>query len=275
MATPDFNYIATMEALDMTSVPLVSIVTPMYNAAGYIEQTIQSALNQTYRYFEIILVDDCSSDDTRNIVEAIDDRRVKMICNAENIGAGKSRNAAVRAARGRYIAFLDADDLWTPDKLEVQVAYMEKKNIAFIYTGYDVINDKGEVFSDSGKLPKTASYHQILRHNWIRTSSAIYDTERTGGKIYFSDIRKRQDMIMFLDIIKKTGPAHLLDQVTCSYRVHSDSISSSKMTVIPYQWAAYRKVEGLSLFYSSYLMGYWFCRAGFKTLLRRMQKTLK
>ncbi|AZV79334.1 glycosyltransferase family 2 protein [Parasedimentitalea marina] len=256
---------------NMPDQPFVSIVAPMYNLDSFIAETIQSVLSQTYTNFELILVDDCSSDETLARVQSFRDSRIKLILNEENKGAGETRNVGIRAARGNLIAFLDADDLWYPNKLMSQLAFMDRTGSAVCYTLYDVINAQGVVYADCGYVPKKATYHQILRRNFIRTSSLIFNVDKVGGKVYFPKIRKRQDMLLFLDLIKRVGQANLLDEVTCSYRLHSGGISANKKSVIPYQWAAYRHEEKLSLPYSAVLMSAWFVLAGYATLRRRMK----
>lgn len=251
--------------------PLVSIVAPMYNLGPFIVETINSVLCQTYSNFELILVDDKSTDDTVQKVQDFNDQRIKLIVNDVNVGAGETRNKGIAAASGKFIALLDADDVWYPHKLRTQMDFMANKNIAFCYTLYDIIDRDSRVYSDCGKVPRSATYHKILRKNYIRTSTVLFDVEKIGGKIFFPKIRKRQDMLFFLALIKKSGPARLLANVTCSYRMHPDSVSANKRSLIPYQWAAYRQEEKLSLIYSTFLMVAWFALAGSMTLKRRLK----
>lgn len=252
--------------------PAVSIVVPMYNLSLYVRDAVQSVLDQTYSDYEIILIDDCSTDDTVAIAKSIEDPRIILLENSQNSGAGESRNAGVRAARGRYIAFLDGDDLWYPGKLQGQMAFMEETGAAVVYTRYDVVDQNGKVYADSGRLPAKATYHRLLRHCFIRTSSLIFDVEKLGRKVYFPKIRKRQDFIFFLELIKLAGKADLLDLNTCSYRLHPGGISARKFDNIPYQWAAYRKEEKLSVAYSTFLMANWFARAGKVVLQRKLKE---
>lgn len=253
--------------------PLVSIIAPMYNLEPFIDETIESVLAQTYQNFELILVDDSSSDDTVKKVQEFKDPRIRLIVNEKNQGAGRTRNRGIEIATGDYIALLDADDLWYPHKLQTQIEFMTSNNVAFSYTLYDVMDKYGRVYAGCGHVPSNATYHKILRRNFIRTSSVIYEVKRLEGVIYFPTIRKRQDMLFFLALIKKTGPARLLNNVTCSYRMHPGSISSNKRSLIPYQWNAYRHQERLSLAYSSFLMAAWFALAGTATLQRRWKET--
>jgi teichuronic acid biosynthesis glycosyltransferase TuaG len=263
---------ASIEKIDDTT--LVSIIAPMHNLSKFIGSTIESVLAQTYSNFEFILIDDRSSDNTIEIVETYKDDRIKLIKNTTNLGAGGSRNVGVAAARGKYIAFLDGDDLWYPQKLENQISFMRKRLASVVYTRYDIIDSNGTVYANSGAMPNEATYHKLLRHCFIRTSSLIYDIEGVGGKVYFSKIRKRQDFIMFLALIKRVNTAHLLDEITCSYRLHPEGISGKKSKNIKFQWAAYRTEEKLSLPYSAFLMANWFIRAGKVVIKRKIQELI-
>lgn len=255
-----------------TDLPLVSIIAPMYNIESFVIETINSVLNQTYSNFELILIDDKSPDNTVKEVKNFDDPRIRLIVNEQNLGAGETRNVGIRAATGDMIAFLDADDRWYPQKLEKQISFMQETGSAICYTLYDVIDANGRVYADCGYIPDTATYHRILRRNYIRTSSLLFDVKKVGGKVYFPTIRKRQDMLLFLDLIKRVGRADLLAEVTCSYRMHPGGISANKRSVIPYQWAAYRNEEKLPLAYCVFLMAAWFTLAGAATLRRRMKE---
>lgn len=252
--------------------PLVSIVAPMYNLEEFIYETITSVLNQTYSNFELILVDDRSQDNTVNVVRNFDDNRIKLILNEKNIGAGETRNIGIRESKGDFIAFLDADDLWYPEKLEKQISFMRETGSLVCYTKYDVIDKNSFVYAGCGHIPKRATYHKILRRNYIRTSSLVYDISGVGGKVYFPKIRKRQDMLLFLDLIKRAGKADLLPEVTCSYRMHPGGISAKKRSLLPYQWAAYRYEEKLPIFYCVFLMTAWFVLAGSATLNRKAKE---
>lgn len=252
--------------------PLVSVIVPVYNLESFVQETIDSVLSQTYDNFELILIDDRSDDQTVALIKAYTDPRVKLIVNATNQGAGETRNAGLHAAQGQLIAFLDGDDRWYPDKLQSQIDFMAKTGCAVCYTRYDIIDANSVVYAGSGHVPAKATYHRILRRNFIRTSSLAFDVQKVGGKVFFPKIRKRQDMLLFLNLIKRAGPARLLDKVSCSYRMHPGGISANKRSLIPYQWAAYRHEEKLSLAYSSFLMVAWFVLAGSLTLRRRIKE---
>ena len=249
--------------------PLVSIVMPTYNVSDFIEEAIISVLSQSYDNIELILVDDCSSDDTIEKISSFDDKRIILLQNEINLGPGVTRTRGLRAAKGDFIALLDADDRWYPDKLSAQVKFMQSTGAAVTYTRYDLIDEFGKTYMNSGALPEVATYHKLLRHCFIRTSSVVFDVKKTGRDVAFADIKKRQDFVFFLSLLKRVGEARLVDEMSCSYRIHAGSVSSSKLRNIRFQWAAYREHEKLNLTYCIYLMSHWFLRSGVLVLIRK------
>lgn len=235
----------------------VSVITPSHNAARFISETIQSVLNQEYTDWEMIVVDDCSTDNSVSIIHSFveQDRRIKLIQLSENSGAAVARNAAIKASQGRYIAFLDSDDVWLPDKLEKQIAFMQENDVAFSYAAYEKIDVHGHVF-ETVDVPKSVVYSGLLKKNCIGCLTAIYDTEKLG-KIYMPLIRKRQDLGLWLRILKKTPSAHATPGVLSQYRVRNDSISANKRVAAQYTWKLYREVEGLSFFVASYYFAHY------------------
>lgn len=250
---------------------MVSVIIPTYNSSKYISETLNSVLRQDFSDFEVVVVDDASTDDTCRIVSQINDPRIKLLPQSQNGGAGVSRNIGVEAAQGRYIAFLDSDDLWFDGKLSRQIKFMQENQIASCYTRYSLIDEAGQTFGSSGDLPKSLTYRQLLPHNPIRTSSFVYDAEAIG-KIPFPLIRKRQDFGLFLEATKRAGLSWLFDEETAAYRIRSDSISGRKLANIPYQWEFYRDCTGLSRLHSSWLIARWFFRAGFVELRRHLMR---
>ena len=248
---------------------MVSIVSPTYNVSDYIEETIQSVLSQTYENFELVLVDDRSTDDTVEKITQFIDPRIRLVRNETNSGAGWSRTNGLRAAKGEFIALLDSDDRWYPDKLQKQMDYMRKTGAAMTYTFYDLIDENGKTVMKVNRLPEKATYHSLLRNCFIRTSTVIFDLTKTGRDVAFPEIRKRQDFIFFLALLKRVGEARLVDDIACSYRIVPGSVSSSKFKNIRFQWAAYRKYEKLSLIYCWFLMISWFFRSGLIALVRK------
>lgn len=255
--------------------PLVSIVMPTYNDIEHLDKTVNSVLSQSYRDFELLIVDDCSNDGTWDHLQKYPDVRIRLFRNEHNSGAAVTRNRGVDEARGRYIAFIDSDDVWREDKLSIQINAMKEKDLSFVYSKYYLINERDEIFGESGNLSRETNYNKLLKHCIIRTSSVVYDTEKCGGKHKFPLIRRRQDFGMFLSLLKSTPVAHLVDDYLCSYRIRRGSVSSTKRKNIPYQWAIYIEVEKLGVVRSSYLMVIWFLSAGFTNISRKFAELSK
>ena len=198
---------------------LVSIITPSYNTARFIEETINSVLAQTYTNWEMIIVDDCSKDDTDAVVGRFSDPRIRYLKNEKNSGAAVSRNRALREAKGKWIAFLDSDDLWEPTKLEKQIRFMEEKNCHFSYTNYTEIDDDGNSLGTMWTGPKKISKLAMYSFNYMGCLTVMYDRDYVG-LIQIADLKKRNDYAMWVKVVKKC-PAYLLDEVLATYRVRS------------------------------------------------------
>lgn len=231
---------------------LVSIITPAYNCEDYIVDTIKSAQAQTYAQWEMIIVDDLSTDNTTAVVKEImkTDDRVSLICLEKNQGAAVARNTAIEAAQGEYIAFLDSDDKWLPEKLEKQVHFMKHNNVMLSYSDYNVIDENDELLS-TFKSPAQLTYHDLLKSCSIGCLTAMYDAKALG-KVYMPIVRKRQDFALWLKILKKIDHAQGFNEVLAEYRVRNNSISANKFDAAKYQWRIYREVEGLNIFQSVY-----------------------
>lgn len=240
---------------------VVSIVTPMYNASKYIDTSIRSVLAQTYQNWELIVTDDCSTDDSRAIVEsyARRDARIKLIKLAGNSGVALARNASIRAASGRYIAFLDSDDAWHPCKLEKQIAFMRLNGAKLSYTAYKKFAED-EVADMNGTdrmlaVPAHIEYEQLLVSNVIGCSTVVYDSHAIP-KRYMVPVG-HEDYVMWLDILKKYGKAHGLNEALTAYRVRENSVSGKKLTAARYQWHIYNHIEKLPLWKSlGYFLAY-------------------
>lgn len=226
---------------------LVSIVTPVHNSEAFIEGCIRSVLTQTYENWEHILVDDCSTDNSTGIVRKFAEKhsRIKLIELEVNSGAGIARNKAIEAAKGKYIAFLDSDDLWAPEKLTRQLRFMQDNNHYFTFTSYNSINENGDDISRIVKAKERVTYNSALFKNPIGCLTVIYDCNYFG-KQYMPAIRKRQDYALWLLLLKKAD-AFGLNEILATYRLRSDSISANKFDLLKYEWKIYREVEGLSL----------------------------
>ena len=237
---------------------LVSIITPTFNCAQFIAETIESVMAQTYTNWEMIIVDDCSTDNTKEIVESYSDKdsRIKYFCLKENSGAAVARTEAMRLAEGDYMAFLDSDDLWTPEKLEKQIGIMERNQIAFSCTTYEQIDEMGNKLGKTIKaIPKT-DYNRLLLDCPVGNSTVVYNVNKMG-KFEVPNIRKRNDDALWLQMLKKEKYIIGIDECMMLYRIRSNSISSNKLKVIKYHWILYRDIEHLSIFRSVFHIAYW------------------
>ncbi len=238
---------------------LVSVIMPAFNSEAYIRQAIDSVLMQTYQNLELLVVDDCSSDGTVGIVEEYQkkDNRVRLFLNSSNSGAAKTRNVAIEKAAGRWIAFLDSDDFWAADKLCNHLTFMVESAVYFSFTPYQTVDLDGNKISSFYPSKKEYTYGDILKSNSIGCSTAIYDSRRFGKVFMLENAVKREDMACWLAILKKGEKGVLFNECLTFYREGGQSVSSSKIRMIKYQWLVYRKVENLSLIKSFYLMCHW------------------
>lgn len=215
---------------------LISIVTPSFNCFKFIEQTILSVLKQTYSYWEMIIVDDCSSDGSYEI--ALDyskkDKRIKLLRNEKRSGAAISRNKALDIAEGEYIAFLDSDDLWEPNKLEVQINFMIQNDCDFCYSSYNLINEDNVLLNKMVRIPKKLSYYKLLHHDFIGCLTAMYKFD-FAKEIRSFEIKNNNDYGLFLQIVKKAHNAMGIREVLAHYRIRKSSISRKKFKKVkPY-----------------------------------------
>lgn len=241
----------------LTNFGLVSIIMPNYNCAKYLKDTIDSVLAQTYTNWELLFVDDCSTDDSVSMIQSFHDDRIKVFQSKQNGGAAIARNYAIEAARGRWIAFLDSDDLWHPQKLEKQLEYMIQQDVSFCFTGYEVLGDDNKLISTYNPSNDQYDYKDILKHNHIGCLTVIYDSQKIGKVLMPTDAIKREDHACWLAILKQEISAYCLHECLAQYKVHSNSVSSSKLKMVKYQWNVYKKVEKLSFFKSVYYMAHW------------------
>lgn len=241
----------------MTITPVVSIVMPSYNSEYFISASINSVREQGVRDWELLVSDDGSRDDTAERVGQLRqlDGRIRFLRSGKNRGPAHARNAAIEAATGRYIAFLDSDDLWKPNKLERQIAFMQEHDVAFSFSSYDRIDEEGN-FINTHHVEKPVTYPQLLKSCVIGCLTAVYDTEKLG-KMYMPDIRKRQDFGLWLRILKQVDAAYPVPESLAQYRVRSGSVSANKLTAAKYTWSIYRDVEKLGLLRSSYYFAHY------------------
>jgi len=229
---------------------LVSIITPVHNNANTIAQTVRSVMAQTYPYWELILIDDASTDGVLPLLQelALEDEqaRVKIYVLDTNRGAAGARNEGILHAKGRFIAFLDADDLWEAEKLEKQVQFSKDNGAAITHTAYAWVDQMGEATGRVIHVRGLLSYDDMLDYNYIGCLTGMYDTAVTGKKYFMPDIAKRQDYGMWLHIMRDGHKAYGLDAVLARYRTGGTSLSSNKWESAMYNWRVLRTLEGLS-----------------------------
>lgn len=233
--------------------PLITIVTPSYNAERFISETIQSVQGQTYKNWEMLIIDDMSQDQTREIIkdEMKKDHRIRLIQLSKNSGAAVARNKGIRNAKGKYLAFLDSDDLWLPEKLEKQVTFMQMKGIAFSFTGYEIIEQSGESIHKIITIPDRIDYNGLLKNTIIGCLTVMLDIEKIGV-IQMPNIRTRQDTATWLKILKLESYAYGLNEPLAKYRKVGNSISSSKLKMAKMNWKLYREIEELGMMKSAW-----------------------
>ena len=238
---------------------LVSIVTPMYNGERFVSQTIESVLSQTYQDWEMLIVDDGSKDNSAAIVEgyAGKDSRVKLI-RQSNGGSASARNHALREARGRYVCFLDADDLWDSTFLEKQLNFLRQKDAGIVYASYRRINERGEEILRPFIVPGRVNYKGLLKTCSISCLTALFDREKTGENFFDESLRSlRDDFAFWLTLLKKVDYAYGNPEILASYRVFSTSTTGNKKKVMKPQFMVYYKVEKLGLVRSVYYFIHW------------------
>lgn len=241
---------------------LVSIITPVYKCEKFLEETIESVLNQTYQNWEMLLIDDCTPDNSAVIAKkyAKKDKRIKYFKLKENSGAAIARNKALKESKGRFIAYLDADDLWKPTKLESQLQFMLENNYAFTCTDYEKIDEEGNSLNKIVKIPLRVNYDLYLRNTIIQTVGVMIDSQITGKNlIEMPNIRRRQDAATWCQLLKNDYDCYEVPESLCYYRVVSNSLSSNKFKAIKMNWYWYRKIEKLSFLKTCYcFIGYAF-----------------
>jgi teichuronic acid biosynthesis glycosyltransferase TuaG len=228
----------------------------MYNSETFISDTIFSVINQTYNNWELLLIDDGSNDKTLESVNLVTTKnsKIKLFKNETNQGAAIARNKGIEAAKGEYIAFLDADDLWKPEKLERQIAFMLTENCDVCFSSYEQIDEAGNSLNRLVKALPELTYQKYLKSNYIGNLTGIYNA-KVLGKITAPNLRKRQDWLLWLSAINKSGkPAKGIQESLAYYRVREDSMSSSKMNLLKHNYWVYKKGLGFSTLKSIFYM---------------------
>jgi teichuronic acid biosynthesis glycosyltransferase TuaG len=249
--------------------PLVSIITPLYNSEEFIEETLDSVQAQTYTNWEMLLIDDCSTDRSVEIARARQqqDPRFKVSQLEKNSGSGPARNEAIRQAEGKYLAFLDSDDLWVPEKLSRHVQFMEDNKAVFSHTSYGYLNEAGERINNTYHVSaKPVDYRHLLKRTEISCLTAMYDQHALGKK-YMPDVRRKQDYGLWLSILRDGNVSHPLDEELAFYRQRKGSATSKKHKLIMQHVTFLRKYESLSLPSAVYYTAHWLIRGIFKYYL--------
>jgi len=238
---------------------IVSIITPLFNSITFIEETIESVISQTYNDWEMIIIDDCSNDGSLELVKDIakDDLRIRLISLKNNLGPSNARNEGIKQACGRYIAFLDSDDLWHKDKLKKQIKFMNSNEYAFTFTGYEKIDEFGDSIGIVLPYKNRVSYQDLLKSNHIGCLTVMLDMKLLGDKKYMPDIIKRQDHGLWLNLLKGVKSAYCLDEILGKYRIRQGSVSINKLTNVKYQWKLYRSIEKMNILQSLYYMAFY------------------
>ncbi len=249
---------------------LVSVVIPTYCATSYLMQTLDSVRNQTYQHIEIILVDDCSTDRTVEVAKEYaslhPECNMVLLQQESNQGAAAARNRGVQEAKGRFIAFLDADDLWEPNKIEKQLAFAETHNAAFACTSYEFADEFGNGLGKIAHVPSCIAYKDAIKNTIIFTSTVLFDMQQLTKEQITMPCIPSEDTATWWKILRGGTVAYGLDEVLVRYRRPAKSLSSNKLKAIMRIWNLYRKQEGFSVIKS----GYCFVHYAVRTTLRRL-----
>lgn len=244
---------------------LVSIITPTFNSEKYISETIKSVQNQTYQNWEMLIVDDGSSDNTVEIVKNIakEDARIQFYPQLQNVGPAKARNIGIENAGGKFMTFLDADDIWFPKFIENSIQTIAETNIHFVFSSYKRSNESLDFVYSDFIVPEKVTYTDILKTNSISCLTAFIDIEVLGKK-KMPVIFKRQDMGLWLQYLKEIPFAYGIKETQAIYRIRENSLSRNKSKLLKYQWQFYREVVKLNVFQSIYYMVQWMYRGFIK-----------
>lgn len=244
---------------------LISVIVPVYNVEKYIRETIECVLAQTYPHWELLLVEDGSTDRSVDVIEGIiaqrQEARIRLIRQPSNLGAAMARNRGVREAKGRYIAYLDADDLWVPEKLERELAFMKEKEAAFVFTGYEFADENGQGTGKVVHVPEKLEYRQALSNTTIFTTTVMFDTARIEKEKLMMPQVKSEDTALWWQVLRAGYTAWGLDENLVRYRRPGKSLSSNKLEALRRIWNLYRRVEGLNVAASAWHFCFWAVRA--------------
>lgn len=233
----------------MENLPLVSVIVPCYNMERFIAYTIESVQRQTYPHWELLIVDDTSTDRTAEIVQqhCAQDERIHFVVKPKHSGIADTRNQCIKMAKGRFLAFLDADDMWHPEKLEKQLQFMTERNIGFSYSSYDCIDEAGHPLEKQVKAAGDLNYDDYLHNTIIGCSTVMIDTTIIG-EVVVPNFRTSEDTATWLNILKKGFLAYAIEQPLTSYRIRQHSASSNKLKASTDLWRVYRQQEKMPFF---------------------------
>lgn len=243
---------------------LVSIILPTYNSELFIRETIVSVLSQSYQHFELLIIDDASTDDTPSVITSFSDHRIKFVINDNNRGAGFTRNFALSFVKGDFLCFIDADDLWHFSKLEEQLEHMLRLNCEISHTSYDFICDKSLTLKGSVSASPKVNFDYYLKTTEIGMSSSMINLEKVQD-VRFSNMRTRQDTKLWIDLLSRGYVSHGLDRKLMSYRVRSKQISGNKFNMLYRTFRLYMSIS----YVSKYKMFYYFLKYVQNAILKR------
>jgi teichuronic acid biosynthesis glycosyltransferase TuaG len=251
----------------MNNQPKVSIVMPAFNSAKYIEEAILSVLKQSYRNFELIIVNDCSTDETLNLINKFKqiDNRIILIDNLFNLGVVSSRNKAIEVSSGSFLAFLDSDDIWLPNKLDIQIYFMLSNNYNFSFTQYEIFKDYDPNYKKIVKVPMKLNYNQAIKWTIIGCLTVVYNVDKLG-KFKMPDLKHGEDSFTWLSILKTGTIAYGIQETLAKYRKLKKSRSSNKLQSLKLQFFNYHKYLKINFYKSIWLTTVYSIRAFFKHL---------
>lgn len=234
---------------------LISIIVPVYNAERFLKDTIETVKQQTYTNWELIFINDCSLDSSVEIIEneMRKNSKIKLLQLENNSGTAIARNTGIKEAKGRYITFIDADDIWNKEKLEKQIKFMQENNCAFSFTSYEFANEEGIGNGKIVRVPHKINYKQALKNTTIWTSTVMFDVKKLGKElIQMPNVKRGQDTATWWKVLKKIDYAYGIDEILSYYRRTNNSLSANKLIALKRTWNLYRNVEQLNVFYSFY-----------------------
>lgn len=249
---------------------LVSIIMPYFNSSKTVEDSVKSVLKQGYQNWELLIVNDCSSKGQTKLLKVflaeLGEPRVKLFDLDNNLGAADARNVALKEAKGRYIAFLDSDDLWTPDKLETQLQFMEEKNIGFSFSAYEVIDEEGSLIKEKISVPDTITKSQYLGNTIIGCLTVILDSTKFKQDIRMPNLRSSHDMALWVNLLDEIKIAYGYKDILASYRLVGTSNTANKTKAAKEVWQVYRNY----LHYNRFKSSYYFIKYAINAVLKRV-----